>query len=77
LDDCGSLLADLQRTAFPESVWGRLPRGPEATVLWHRRVYDRLREVGFHEPIMDELGAVIAALEDVAAATAASVPPPE
>lgn len=76
LDDCGSLLADLQRTAFPESVWGRLRRGPEATLHWHRRVYDRLREVGFNEPIMDELGGVIAALEDVAAATVASVPRP-
>jgi hypothetical protein len=59
----GSLLADLRRTAFPESVWGRFRRGPEETVRWYRRVYDRLREVGFDAPIMTELREVVEALE--------------
>lgn len=59
----GSLLADLRRTAFPESVWSRFKRGPEETVRWYRRVYDRLAEVGFVAPIMDELGDVVVALE--------------
>ena len=58
-----SLLTDLGRTAFPESVWGRFKRGPEETVRWYRRVYDRLTEVGFRAPIMDELRDVVVALE--------------
>src|SRR5580698_4067467 len=36
----GTILADLRRTAFPESVWGRFPRDPEATAHWYRRVYE-------------------------------------
>ena len=61
----GSLLADLRRTAFPESVWGRFRRGPEETVRWYRRVHDRLIEVGFRAPIMEELKAVVDALESL------------
>jgi (p)ppGpp synthase/HD superfamily hydrolase len=59
----GSLLADLRRTVFPESVWGRFKRGPEETVRWYRRVLDRLADVGFRAPIMDELREVVEALE--------------
>ena len=59
----GSLLADLRRTAFPESVWGRFRRGPEETVRWYRRVLDRLEAVGFEAPIMTELREVVEALE--------------
>ena len=61
----GSLLADLRRTAFPESVWGRFRRGPEETVRWYRRVHDRLIEVGFRAPIMEELKEVVDALESL------------
>src|SRR5688500_14421078 len=64
-----SLLTDLRRTAFPESVWGRFKRGPEETVRWYRRVYDRLTEVGFRAPIMDELRDVVVALEGYVRAT--------
>ena len=64
-----SLLADLDRTAFPESVWGRFKRGPEETVRWYRRVHDRLVEVGFRAPIMAELQRVVEALEARAAGT--------
>ena len=65
-----SLLADLRRTAFPESVWGRFKRGPEETVRWYRRVHDRLVAVGFAAPIMDELREVVVALEALAASEA-------
>lgn len=58
-----SILADLRRTAFPESVWGRFKRGREDTIRWYRRVHDRLAEVGFTAPIMDELRNVVEALE--------------
>ncbi len=58
-----TILADLARTQFPETVWGRTSGGQEATVRWYRRVYDRLVEVGFRAPIMDELRLMIAALE--------------
>jgi (p)ppGpp synthase/HD superfamily hydrolase len=67
----GSLLADLRRTAFPESVWGRFRRGPEETVRWYRRVHDRLSHVGFDAPIMTELRDVVSALESIVASGSA------
>ena len=63
LHDVGTLLADLARTEFPEVVWGRASGGREATVRWYRRLADRLREVGFAEPIMAELDARVGELE--------------
>lgn len=63
LHDVGTLLADLARTDFPEVVWGRGSGGREATVRWYRRLVDRLREVGFAEPIMAELDAGVGELE--------------
>jgi (p)ppGpp synthase/HD superfamily hydrolase len=59
----GTILADLRRTVDPDTVWGRFSRGREHTVQWYRRVFDRLREVGFAAPIMDELRAVVEELE--------------
>ncbi len=59
----GSILADLRRTSFPDAVWGRFGAGREATIRWHRRVYDRLRVVGFDAPIMEELRATVNELE--------------
>ena len=61
-----SILTDLRRTAFPESVWGRFKRGREDTIRWYRRVYDRLIEVGFAAPIMNELRIVVESLEKYA-----------
>jgi (p)ppGpp synthase/HD superfamily hydrolase len=58
-----SLLADLGRTVDPDSVWSRAAGGRAVTVKWYRDVHDRLREVGFNGPIMDELGAAVSALE--------------
>jgi (p)ppGpp synthase/HD superfamily hydrolase len=67
-----SILADLQRTAYPETVWGRFTRGPDATAAWYRRVYDRLTAVGFRAPIMEELRRVADALQRAAQAPAAA-----
>ncbi len=71
-----TLLADLKRTAFPEAVWGRFARTPEATVQWYRRVYARLDEVGFRAAIMDELRGVVEALEHNGGPVGAAVRPP-
>ena len=61
----GSILADLKRTAFPESIWGRFNRGREGTIHSFRQVYDRLAAVGFAGEIMDELREVVEALEAI------------
>jgi len=61
------ILADLRRTAFPETVWGRNPRGAAATVASYRRIFERLGAVGFKAPIMTEVGELVSMLEDEAA----------
>ena len=53
-----SILADLNRTLDPDTVWSRFNVGRGGTVRWYRRVHDRLQELGFHAPIMDELREV-------------------
>lgn len=58
-----SILADLQRTVDPDTVWSRFSAGRLGTVRWYRRVYERLRELGFNAPIMAELKDVADALE--------------
>ena len=63
LHDAGTLLADLARTDFTENVWERRATGREGTLRWYRRLADRLREVGFDAPILQELEAAVAALE--------------
>ena len=44
-------------------MWSRFNVGRAGTVRWYRRVYERLRELGFDAPIMDELREVAEALE--------------
>lgn len=61
--NANSILSDLRRTSFPETVWGRFNVGKDGTVAWYRRVAVRLREVGFNAPIVDELEAAAAGLE--------------
>lgn len=61
--NANSILSDLRRTSFPETVWGRFNVGKDGTVAWYRRVANRLREVGFNAPIVDELEAAAAGLE--------------
>jgi (p)ppGpp synthase/HD superfamily hydrolase len=65
-----TILADLDRTLDPDTVWSRFNVGRTGTVRWYRRVYDRLRELGFSAPIMDELHAVATDLEAVASEAA-------
>jgi (p)ppGpp synthase/HD superfamily hydrolase len=66
LHNAGTILADLQRTIDPSTVWGRFNVGREGTVRWYRRVYERLREIGFSAPIMEELRRIVEALEAAA-----------
>ena len=69
-----SLLADLRRTAYPETVWGRYPSGRDEIASSYRRTLDRLTAVGFRAPIMEELATVVAALEQLAAEDSSSAP---
>lgn len=55
--NANSILSDLRRTSFPETVWGRFSVDREGTVRWYRRVGERLREIGFAASIVDELDA--------------------
>lgn len=63
LHNASSILADLRRTEYPDLVWERFKPGREGTIRWYRQVYDRLRALGFHEPIMEELGQTTVSLE--------------
>ena len=63
-----SILSDLRRTIEPDSVWNRFMGGRDAKVRWYRRVYERLKGVGFTGEIMSELEAAVTALEAAAAA---------
>ena len=63
LHSAASLLADLRRTVDPSSVWSRFSGGRETTIHAYRQLVDRLRELPFQAPIVDELDEVVAALE--------------
>jgi (p)ppGpp synthase/HD superfamily hydrolase len=65
--NASSIIADLRRTIDPETVWNRFGSGKAATASWYRRVYERLREVGFNAPIMTELDTVSGELQELAA----------
>ncbi len=58
-----AILADLHRTVDADSVWSRFSLGRDGTIRAYRSVYDRLSEVGFIAPILDELREVVVALE--------------
>jgi (p)ppGpp synthase/HD superfamily hydrolase len=64
--NASSIVADLRRTIDPETVWNRFSTGKAATAGWYRRVYERLREVGFDAPIMSELDKVSSELQKLA-----------
>lgn len=55
LHAASSILSDLQRTAFPETVWGRFSAGKEGTARQYVEIADRLFEVGFRGAIAEEL----------------------
>jgi (p)ppGpp synthase/HD superfamily hydrolase len=63
LHNAGTILADVRRTIDPNSVWSRFTGGRDSTIRWYRRVYDRLKAVGFSGEIMQELGQVVLDLE--------------
>jgi (p)ppGpp synthase/HD superfamily hydrolase len=63
LHNVRSILSDLERTTDPPAIWSRFNAGREGTVRWYRGVYDRLRAVGFNEPIMEELRSAVEDLE--------------
>ena len=63
LHNSGTILADVRRTIDPNSVWSRFIGGRDSTIRWYRRVYDRLKELGFSGEIMHELGQVVLDLE--------------
>jgi len=60
--NANSILSDLRRTSFPETVWGRFSAGREGTVRLYTRVSARLRAIGFNAPIVDELAQAAAEL---------------
>ena len=63
IHNANSLLSDLRRTMDANSVWSRFSSGRAGTVKWYRQVLDRLDEIGFKAPIVEELRAVVIALE--------------
>ena len=64
LHNANSILADLRRTIDSNTIWSRFSGGREGTLRWYRRVYERLRELGFTGEIMPELEQVVIALEE-------------
>src|ERR1051325_1394804 len=54
LHNSSAILSDLRRTIDPNSVWSRFSGGKDATLGWYRRVYERLKEIGFEGEIMEE-----------------------
>ena len=63
IHNCNTILSDLRRTMDPQTIWSRFGAGRTGTVKFHRDVLDRLDEIGFREPIVEELRAAVTALE--------------
>jgi hypothetical protein len=63
LHAAGTLLMNIRRTQFPESVWGRFAAGREGTISWYRDVSRRLRDGAFDAPILTEIDAAVRELE--------------
>lgn len=66
--DAATLLADLRRTSFPDSVWQRVAEGPAGRLRWYGEAADRLTDAGLRTGIVDELRTVAADLTGHAAA---------
>ncbi len=66
IHNASSIVADLRRTIDPETVWNRFSGGKASTARWYRQVFERLREVGFTAPIMNELDQVSSELSRMA-----------
>ncbi len=63
LHNASTIVADLRRTIEPDTIWGRFGGGKHATIHWYRRVYERLKHLGFSGEIMSELAGAVEALE--------------
>jgi (p)ppGpp synthase/HD superfamily hydrolase len=63
IHNANSLLSDVRRTVDPNSVWSRFGGGRTAIVKWYCDVLNRLDDVGFDQPIIEELRATVSALE--------------
>lgn len=63
IHNANSVLSDLKRTIDSNSVWSRFGGGRAASVKWYRDVLNRLDEIGFHQPILEELRVAVNALE--------------
>lgn len=61
--NANTILSDLRRTMDSHSVWSRFNVGKAGTVKWYRDVLNRLDELGFGAPIVEELRAAVTALE--------------
>ena len=66
IHNASSIVADLRRTVDTETIWSRFGVGRAGTARWYRQVYERLREVGFDAPIMDELDRASSELQQLA-----------
>jgi (p)ppGpp synthase/HD superfamily hydrolase len=55
LHNSNTLLSDLRRTAFPETVWARNAAGRVGTLEWYHELVTRLRNVGFNAAVVSEL----------------------
>jgi len=62
--NANSILSDLRRTADPDSVWSRFNVGKSGTLKWYRDVLNRLREIGFDQPIVEELADAVDGLDE-------------
>lgn len=63
--NANSILSDLRRTVDPDSVWSRFNVGKAGTLKWYRDVLNRLREIGFDQPIVAELADAVAGLDEL------------
>ena len=60
--NANTILSDLRRTMDSQSVWSRFASGRTGMVQWYTAVLERLDEIGFVAPIVDELRTVVEAL---------------
>jgi len=63
LHNVRSILADLKRTVDSQTIWSRFSGGRGTTVAWYRDVYEKLKDLGFNAPIMEELRFAVDELE--------------
>ena len=63
LHNIGSILSDVRRTSFPETVWGRFAAGKQGTVQAYADIAARLQAVGFDGEIVAELKAATEELQ--------------